>query len=91
MSDATPAIFAVLLLFACPKENIFAGKLYFKANFDAFYDIIKNKIEGKPYQHLIDWKSLQKIFPWSIVLLLGGGLVMADGFKVKIYSFFFIF
>ncbi len=28
---------------------------------------------GRPYKHLVDWKDLQANFPWSILLLIGGG------------------
>jgi hypothetical protein len=45
----------------------------------------ENVFTGKPYEHSINWRQLQQAFPWSIMLLLGGGLVMADGFKVIIF------
>ena len=59
-----------MVLFACPKKNIFLG-----------YE----------YQHMIEWRSLQAIFPWNVILLVGGGLALAEGFQVKIkliYSYF---
>ena len=55
-------ILAVLLLFACPKKNVFLGN---------------------QYEHLINWQSLQKVFPWNVILLVGGGLAIAEGFQVK--------
>jgi len=33
------------------------------------------------YQRLLDWKHTQDV-PWGILLLFGGGLALADGFKV---------
>jgi sodium-dependent dicarboxylate transporter 2/3/5 len=66
VSDSTPAILAVFLLFILPGENIF---------------------EGRPYKHLIHWKTLQNLFPWDVLLLLGGSLAMADGFQVS-FDFF---
>ncbi|CAF0964879.1 unnamed protein product, partial [Brachionus calyciflorus] len=60
VSDTTPALVAVLLLFACPKYNIF---------------------KGQHYEHLMNWKQLQNIFPWNVVLLIGGGLAVAEGFQ----------
>ena len=61
LNDATPAVFVTLLLFMCPKDNIF---------------------KGKPYSHLIDWRELQEIFPWDIVLIIGGGLSIGKVFQV---------
>lgn len=67
VSDATPAVLAVLVLFACPKKNIFLGH---------------------EYEHLIKWKSLQEIFPWNVILLIGGGLAVAEGFQSSGLSHF---
>jgi hypothetical protein len=66
VTDATSAIIAVILLFCCPKDNIF---------------------KGREYKHLVDWNMLQKVFPWSIFFLIGGGLVMAAGFEVLMRLF----
>jgi hypothetical protein len=44
----------------------------------------KNIFKGEKYEHLLDWKKVQQILPWSVVLLVGGGLALADGFNVLI-------
>jgi solute carrier family 13 (sodium-dependent dicarboxylate transporter), member 2/3/5 len=36
---------------------------------------------SKPSQALLDWKTAEKI-PWGILILFGGGLALAEGFKV---------
>ena len=70
ISDTTPAIFAVVLLFICPGANIF---------------------KGHPYRNLIEWRVLQKLFPWNIIFLSAGSLAIADGFQVIHYQFLTIF
>ncbi len=44
----------------------------------------ENIFKGKPYNHLIQWKTLEKVFPWDVFLLLGGSLAMAEGFQVSL-------
>jgi hypothetical protein len=45
---------------------------------------------GKPYNNLLDWKSVQKSFPWDVILLSGGSLAMADGFMVLFFALILI-
>jgi hypothetical protein len=40
---------------------------------------------GNEYEHLIKWKSLQELFPWNVILLIGGGLAIAEGFQVNLF------
>ena len=40
-----------------------------------------NLFKGFDYEPLITWNKINATFPWSILLLAGGGLALAEGFK----------
>ncbi len=61
ISDATSSVIIIILIFICPKRNIF---------------------KGESYEHLINWENLQGLFPWDLLLILGGSLIIAEGFQV---------
>ena len=44
-------------------------------------NIFKGGVEYKP---LIAWSDIEKMFPWSVIILLGGSLAMAKGCEVNI-------
>jgi hypothetical protein len=84
VTDTTPAILILFGLFICPKKNIFKGFYrFFCLYFHLIWLISINFNQGESYEHLITWKNLQEIFPWSVILLIGGGLAIAEGFSVS--------
>ncbi|CAI5444717.1 unnamed protein product [Caenorhabditis angaria] len=66
-TDATSAMIVSFLLFVLPSEkpDLFTYK----------------KEDLKKRGCLMDWKAMQETFPWSVVLLLGGGFALAAGVK----------
>lgn len=70
-TDATSAMFVALLLFILPYEV------------PSLRQIFNPTIENKKVKatRLMDWSTMQSKFPWSVVLLLGGGFALASGVK----------
>ncbi|EFP04626.1 hypothetical protein CRE_31238 [Caenorhabditis remanei] len=64
-TDATSAMIVAFLLFILPSEKPDLATYYRKEDLDE---------KGC----LMDWKTMQAIFPWSVVLLLGGGFALLD-------------
>lgn len=42
----------------------------------------KNIFRGEKYVPLMVWNDVEKMFPWSVIILLGGSLAMANGCDV---------
>lgn len=40
--------------------------------------------KGKPLPPLLPWRSAEKMVPWGVVLLLGGGFALAKGSEVHV-------
>jgi hypothetical protein len=90
VSDTTPAILIIILMFVWPKHNIFKGNIttvmprLLDNGLKQFHSILHSipffRI-GKDYEHLIGWKDFIK-FPWDVILLGGGSLALAYGFEV---------
>jgi hypothetical protein len=53
------------------------SKILPKLSFKPVLDYKKN-FKGEIYEPLIKWDKLMKIFPWSVVFLIGGGLALGE-------------
>ncbi|XP_078080737.1 Na(+)/citrate cotransporter-like isoform X3 [Mustelus asterias] len=78
ISDATVVMFIAFLMFIIPSQ---------KPNFTPWKQT-QVSTEGKsvgnrPIKKLLNWTTVQRKLPWSVVLLLGGGFALAKGCEVS--------
>ncbi|XP_013393776.1 solute carrier family 13 member 2-like isoform X1 [Lingula anatina] len=74
VTDATPAMLIAISLFMWPSQ---------RPRFLCCKDR-NDSSEISPVPSLLDWATLNRKMPWSVVLLLGGGFALADAAKVML-------
>lgn len=81
IDDGLVAIFISILLFIIPSKNIFFKNK--KSNFKTKNDNVL--VEVNTSKFILHANSLNKI-PWDILILLGGGFALAQGFQTTGFS-----
>uniref|UniRef100_A0A8C5HB80 Solute carrier family 13 member 4 n=1 Tax=Gouania willdenowi TaxID=441366 RepID=A0A8C5HB80_GOUWI len=67
-TDATVSVFLGFLLFLIPARRPFSSS---------------SSKHSDPLAPMITWKDFQRLMPWEIVILVGGGYALAAGCKVS--------
>lgn len=47
-----------------------------------FFSFLLSSDDDDPLAPMITWKDFQRLMPWEIVILVGGGYALAAGCKV---------
>uniref|UniRef100_A0A3Q2XTV9 Solute carrier family 13 member 4 n=1 Tax=Hippocampus comes TaxID=109280 RepID=A0A3Q2XTV9_HIPCM len=66
-TDATVSVLLGFLLFLIPAKRPFSS----------------TRLTSDPLSPMITWKDFQRLMPWEIVILVGGGYALAAGCKVS--------
>lgn len=74
--DATPVMLIVFLLFCIP------------ANYPCCDDTDSGEKSSGRYRGCLTWEIVHEKVPWGVIMLLGGGLAMAEAAKVSGLSVF---
>ncbi|XP_078082029.1 solute carrier family 13 member 2-like [Mustelus asterias] len=79
VSDATVALLIAVLMFMIPsqKPNFTPGNHNQESSKENL------TVGNRPIKKLLNWTTVQRKLPWSVVLLLGGGFALAKGCEVS--------
>eukprot|EP00064_Thunnus_orientalis_P010364 superscaffoldBa00001402_g10390 len=75
-TDATVSVLLGFLLFLIPARRPFSSSSSSYRNTD-------DDSDSDPLAPMITWKDFQRLMPWEIVILVGGGYALAAGCKVS--------
>ncbi|XP_028660974.1 solute carrier family 13 member 4 [Erpetoichthys calabaricus] len=78
-TDATVSLLLAFLLFLIPSKF----PRLFQAGKEKAESSAENEKESDALAPMITWKDFQKLMPWEIVILVGGGYALAAGCKVS--------
>ncbi|XP_070784833.1 solute carrier family 13 member 4 [Enoplosus armatus] len=73
-TDATVSVLLGFLLFLIPARRPFSS---------SSSSSYRNTDDDDPLAPMITWKDFQRLMPWEIVILVGGGYALAAGCKVS--------
>ncbi|XP_063761288.1 LOW QUALITY PROTEIN: solute carrier family 13 member 4-like [Eleginops maclovinus] len=76
-TDATVSVLLGFLLFLIPARRPFSSSCSSSSCRNTAVD------ESDPMAPMITWKDFQRLMPWEIVILVGGGYALAAGCKVS--------
>ncbi|XP_069012644.1 solute carrier family 13 member 4 [Embiotoca jacksoni] len=76
-TDATVSVLLGFLLFLIPARRPFSSSS------SSSYRNSDDESESDPLAPMITWKDFQRLMPWEIVILVGGGYALAAGCKVS--------
>ncbi|KAM8909639.1 solute carrier family 13 member 4 isoform 2-T2 [Spinachia spinachia] len=79
-TDATVSVLLGFLLFLIPARRPFSSSSSSSSYMDTAPD---DNSESDPLAPMITWKDFQRLMPWEIVILVGGGYALAAGCKVS--------
>ncbi|KAG9339090.1 hypothetical protein JZ751_024120 [Albula glossodonta] len=79
-TDATVSVLLGFLLFLIPARRPWPSASSDKAKADE--SAVKER-DADPLAPMITWKDFQRLMPWEIVILVGGGYALAAGCKVS--------
>nr|XP_019955492.1 PREDICTED: solute carrier family 13 member 4 isoform X2 [Paralichthys olivaceus] len=77
-TDATVSVLLGFLLFLIPARRPFSS-----SSSSSSYRNTVDYSESDPLAPMITWKDFQRLMPWEIVILVGGGYALAAGCKVS--------
>ncbi|KAG7270807.1 hypothetical protein CRUP_037141 [Coryphaenoides rupestris] len=77
-TDATISVLLGFLLFLIPARRPFTSSCSSSSTCRN-----RDEVEPDPLAPMITWKDFQKLMPWEIVILVGGGYALAAGCKVS--------
>ncbi|XP_034433738.1 solute carrier family 13 member 4 isoform X2 [Hippoglossus hippoglossus] len=81
-TDATVSVLLGFLLFLIPARRPFSSSSSSSSSTSCCRNTVDDS-DSDPLAPMITWKDFQRLMPWEIVILVGGGYALAAGCKVS--------